>query len=157
MTDVFNIVKPFKKFDRQVWTLSGGAMINVLGTSMVMTFLAIYMYEQKGISMTLVGLAFFISTICGAAAAYAGGSLSDRHGRKKILITGLMLQVLSYMALSYSIENSVSYAMFVAVMSLNSMIGGIYRPIPDVMIADIVKAGDRLESYGLLRIGANLG
>ncbi|HMK45543.1 MAG TPA: MFS transporter, partial [Methanocella sp.] len=92
-----------KYFDRQIWTLFTANIINVLGTSLVNTFLAIYIYENMGLPMTMVGTGFFISSIIGAISAYIGGSMADTIGRKKILMAGLAFQVIVYLMFSYAI------------------------------------------------------
>jgi MFS family permease len=68
-------------------------IINVFGTSIIRTFLAIYMYQTMHISMFWVGVALFISSLTGVVFAYVGGSLADAYGRKKILVAGLVLQM----------------------------------------------------------------
>jgi MFS family permease len=155
--DILNMKYLLTRFDRQVWTLFGGEMVNVFGTSLVMTFLSIYMYEHMGMTMTEVGIAVFLSSILGAAAAYLGGSLCDSYGRKKMLIIGLVLQIVAYIVLSLAMDSGVEYLLFVCALSFSNIIGGLYRSVPEVMVADVVKQEDRVEAYGLLRIGANLG
>ena len=157
MGDLLGLNSLIKRFDRQVWALFGANIIAVMGTSLVMTFMSIYMYENLGMSMTQVGIADFITAIAGAAAAYGGGSLCDIHGRKKILVAGLTLQILSYLLIIVTIDARASIPIFVLALTINSFNGGIYKTIPDVMIADIVKPYDLVEAYGLTRIGANLG
>jgi predicted MFS family arabinose efflux permease len=158
MTNLIKNVKGLRsKFDRQVWLLFAGTIINVAGTSMVMPFLSIYMYDVMGISMTMIGLAFFISTIAGALSAYLGGSLCDKYGRKKLFIIGLFLQVTAFLLIGYAIDNKISYEGLLLVLTLAFTIDGLYRPVPDVMIADVVRQEDRVEAYGLIRIAANLG
>jgi MFS family permease len=144
-------------YDRQVWMLFMAEIINVLGTSMIRTFLAIYMFNEMHISMAGVGLALFVSSLAGAIASYAGGSISDGFGRKKILVCGLALQVIAYLLISVSIDASVPYLAFIAVLSFSALVQGLYQSVPDVMIADVVEPGRRVGAYGLLRIGANLG
>ncbi|AFD00056.1 Major Facilitator Superfamily [Methanocella conradii HZ254] len=145
------------RFDRQVWGLFGASIIGVLGTSLVMTFMSIYMYESLGMSMTQVGLADFITTIVGAGAAYLGGAACDAYGRKKLLIIGLTLQIISYLLISICIDTHVAIPLFILALAFNSFNGGLYRTIPDVMIADVVKPSDLVEAYGLIRIGSNMG
>ncbi|WP_325379038.1 MFS transporter [Methanocella sp.] len=157
MEDIFGIRSFASKFDRQVWGLFGASIVGVLGSSLVMTFMSIYMYESLGMSMTQVGIADFITTIVGAAAAYAGGALCDVYGRKKLLVAGLALQIISYLLISLAIDTKVAIPLFILTLAFNSFNGGLYRAIPDVMIADVVPAGELVEAYGLLRIGSNLG
>lgn len=157
MEDIFGLRAFISKFDRQVWGLFGAAIIGVLGSSLVMTFMSIYMYESLGMSMTQVGIADFITAIVGAAAAYAGGAMCDAYGRKKLLIAGLALQFISYLLISLAIDTQAAIPLFILTLAFNSFNGGLYRTIPDVMVADVVEASELVEAYGLLRIGSNLG
>lgn len=145
------------RFDRQVWGLFGASIIGVMGTSLVMTFMSIYMYESLGMSMTQVGLADFITTIVGAGAAYLGGAACDVYGRKKLLVAGLSLQIVSYLLISLCIDTRVAIPLFIFALAFNSFNGGLYRTVPDVMIADVVKPSSLVEAYGLIRIGSNMG
>jgi len=157
MADLLGIRDFIGRFDRQVWALFGASIVAVMGSSLVMTFMSIYMYEHLGMTMTQVGIADFITTIMGAGAAYAGGSLCDTYGRRKLLIAGLTLQVFSYLLISLSIDARLSIPLFIAALAFNSFNGGLYSTIPSVMIADIVEPGRLVEAYGLTRIGSNLG
>jgi MFS family permease len=145
------------RFDRQVWSLFGASIIAVMGSSLVMTFMSIYMYESLGMTMVQVGIADFITTIVGAAAAYMGGALCDTYGRKMLLVAGLSLQVFSYVLISLSINEKLSIPLFILALAFNSFNGGIYNTIPSVMIADVVEPSRLVEAYGLIRIGSNLG
>jgi MFS family permease len=145
------------RYDRQVWTLFLAVIINVFGTAIIRTFLAIYMFETMHIPMFWVGVALFISSLTGVVFAYVGGSLADSYGRKKVLVAGLALQVLAYIMISMAIDASVPYFLFVIVLAVSALIQGLYQTVPDVMIADVVEPGKRVEAYGLLRVGTNLG
>jgi MFS family permease len=145
------------RYDRQVWMLFAAEIVNVFGTSIIRTFLAIYMFQTMHIPMFWVGVALFVSSLTGVLFAYVGGSLADAYGRKKILVAGLLLQIVAYLLISVAIDASVPYFLFVIVLAVSSLIQGLYQTVPDVMIADVVEPGKRVEAYGLLRIGANLG
>jgi len=144
-------------YDRQVWMLFAGTIINTIGGTMVMPFMSIYMYTQMNVSMTMVGLAFFIGTVLGAVASYIGGSVCDRYGRKKVFIAGLTMQVVSLLLISMAIDAKASYWPLVAVLAIGQIIDGLYRPVPDIMIADLVEPGRRIGAYGLIRVGGNIG
>jgi MFS family permease len=144
-------------YDRQVWLLFIGTIINVTGMNMVMPFLSIYMYDRMGVSMTMIGLALFIGTALSAVASYAGGALCDRAGRKPMFMAGLVLQVIAFLLISLAIDAGFSYWPMVAVLSIAFVIDGLYRPVPDIMIADMVSPGQRIGAYGLIRVGFNIG
>lgn len=144
-------------YDRQVWILFAGTIINTIGGTMVMPFVSIYMYTQMNVSMTMVGLAFFIGMSLGAVASYVGGSISDRFGRKSVFVAGLAMQVAAFLLISAAIDAKVSYWPLVAVLAIGQIIDGLYRPVPDIMIADVVEPGRRIGAYGLIRVGGNIG
>jgi MFS family permease len=145
------------RYDRQVWMLFAAEIVNVFGTSIIRTFLAIYMFQTMHIPMFWVGVALFVSSLAGVVFAYVGGSLADAYGRKKILVAGLLLQIVAYLLISLAIDAGVPYFLFVIVLTVSSLIQGLYRTVPDVMIADAVESGKRVEAYALLRVEANLG
>ncbi|OPY26615.1 MAG: multidrug resistance protein MdtH [Methanocella sp. PtaU1.Bin125] len=149
--------KKWSIYDRQVWILFAGTIINTVGGTMVMPFMSIYMYTQMDVSMTMVGLAFFIGTVMGAVASCVGGMVCDRFGRKSIFIAGLTMQVAALLLISVAIDAKVSYWPMVAVLAIGQIIDGLYRPVPDIMIADVVEPGRRIGAYGLIRVGGNIG
>jgi MFS family permease len=157
MVSISSIQKTLTSFDRQIWMLFAAEIINVFGTSIIRTFLAVYMLTDLRISPFLIGVTLFVSALAGALAAYAGGSIADAYGRKKVLVIGLILQIIAYLLISFSLDAQVPFLVLVAVLTLSSLVGGIYFSVPDVMVADVVEPGRRVEAYGLIRIGANLG
>ena len=157
MSMMGSLGKRLSRYDRQVWMLFAAEIVNVFGTSIIRTFLAIYMFQTMHIPMFWVGVALFVSSLTGVMFAYVGGSLADAYGRKRILVAGLLLQIVAYLLISLAIDASVPYFLFVIVLAVSSLIQGLYQTVPDVMIADVVEPGKRVEAYGLLRIGANLG
>ena len=157
MSAMGSIGRRLSSYDRQVWMLFLAEIINVFGTSIIRTFLAIYMCETMHIPMFWVGVALFVSSLTGVVFAYVGGSLADAYGRKRILVAGLVLQIIAYVMISQALEASVPYLLLMIVLAISSLIQGLYQMIPDVMIADVVEPGKRVEAYALLRMGANLG
>lgn len=141
----------------QVWILFAGTIIATIGSNMVLPFLSIYMYEQMHVSMTMIGLAFFVATILAAVANFLGSSATDRVGRKPLLVGGLILQVGAYVLMGAAFSLNVTYWAMVAVLAIAFIIDGLYRPVPDVMIADMVEPEKRVEVYGLIRVGFNIG
>lgn len=152
-------IRNFKlpSYGSQVWILFAGTIVATIGSNMVMPFLSIYMYGQMNVSMTMIGLAFFISTVTGAIASFVGGSFADKIGRKPLLIGGLILQVVAYILIGAALSLNAAYWILVAVLSVAFFIDGLYRPIPEIMIADIIEPERRVEVYGLIRVGFNLG
>ena len=68
--------------DRGIWRLSLGTAAVVLGQISVLSFLALYLHEQRGWSVTASALALAGVQIGGAAARVAAGAWSDRLGSR---------------------------------------------------------------------------
>jgi MFS family permease len=147
----------FSRYDRQVWILVAGSLINTFGTSIAYPFVSLYLFKYRGVSMTDVGLALLVAASAGGIVSVAGGELCDRFGRKIMLNVGLFLQIISFALMGYAIMAGWGYSEFMVLMVLKEISGGLYRNVPQVMVADTVQPGGRSGAFSLLRIGGNLG
>lgn len=147
----------FRRYDRQVWLLVAGSLINTFGTSIAYPFVSLYLFKYRGVSMTDIGLALLVAVAAGGIVSLAGGELCDRFGRKIMLNTGLFLQMVAFALMGYAILANMGYTEFLLLMVLKEISGGLYRNIPQVMVADTVELGERNGAFSLIRIGANLG
>jgi MFS family permease len=147
----------FERYDRQFWVLISGALINSFGFSLVFPFISLYLYLYRGISMTDVGLLLLVSSLVGMLFQLIGGELSDRIGRKTVLVSGLIINIISFGLLTLAILGGAGYLEFLALMCVLESAIGLYRSMPGIMIADTVPEGDRNGAFSLLRIGWNLG
>ncbi|HUL61939.1 MAG TPA: MFS transporter [Methanocella sp.] len=132
-------------------------IINVFGTSIIRTFLAIYMFNEMHVPMGTIGIALCLTSLAGVVAIYAGGSIADAWGRKTVLVAGLATQVAVYVMIGIAIQVSVPFLALLVVLAMSSLVEGLYRSVPDAMIADVVEPGKRVEAFSLVRMGANLG
>ncbi len=147
----------FSRYDRQVWLLVAGSLINTFGTSIAYPFVSLYLFKYRGIPMTDIGLALFVAAGAGGLVSVAGGEMCDRFGRKIMLNAGLFLQMVAFILLGYAILADMGYIEFMLFMVLKEVSGGLYRNVPQVMVADTVEPGERNGAFSLIRIGANLG
>ncbi|TFG57021.1 MAG: MFS transporter [Methanomassiliicoccus sp.] len=149
--------KSTQGFDSRVWTLFYGRIISALGYSIVMPFLAIYLHDDLKISMTMVGIVLLISAIVGSVGQIIGGELADIFGRKKIMVLAMAARSLTFLSLAYIISGGADLMVIAVMVSMSSLFGSLFEPATNAMIADVVPSKKRLEAYGLLRVGGNLG
>ncbi|MHC1604688.1 MAG: MDR family MFS transporter [Candidatus Methanofastidiosia archaeon] len=140
-------------FDRRVWIIFSGNLLNAFGMSMVWIFLTVYLNIRLGISMTFIGTMFMASTWFSIFAQIFGGSFCDAIGRRKVMLIGLFFQGITFLLLGMTTSKGPLFALFI----FQGMVGSLFRPAAQAMIADIVKEEKRVEAYGLLRVGANAG
>ena len=85
----------YNEFPRQFWILVAGMFIDRLGGALLFPFFSLYLTRKFQIDMTQVGLIFGLFAISSFIGSMVGGALTDRWGRKSILLFGLSMSGLS--------------------------------------------------------------
>ena len=142
----------YHEYPSEFWTLLLGTFIDRLGGALVFPFLALYISRKFDVGMTQVGILFGVFSITNIAGSMFGGALTDRLGRKKTLILGLVLSALTSLLMGLAESYAVLCAVIVGV-GLFAEIGG---PAQQAMVADLLPEDKRAEGFGLLRVVANL-
>jgi MFS family permease len=147
----------FSGYDRRIWVLFYGRIIASTGFSVVMPFLSLYLNQGLGVSMTMVGLVLLISSSVGAIGQLVGGELADRIGRKPVMYMSLYSRALVMGVIALAVSQTVGFEVIAVLITMTSFLGSMYEPATNALIADVVEPSKRLEAYGMLRIGGNLG
>lgn len=140
-----------------IWAAVGIQAIRSTGFSISFTYLPLYLYQQRHISMTLVGLIILISGIASGFCQIVGGMLADRFGRRKMFIIFQLSETLLFALLAVLIgTNAVVWSIFLTSVMVTIM-GGMSAPAISAIVADVSQKNRLTESYGLMAIGGNLG
>jgi MFS family permease len=140
-----------------MWAAMGIQAIRSTGFSISFTYLPLYMYQQRHISMTLVGSIIFISGIVSGFAQIAGGMLADRFGHRKMFIIFQMAETLLFAWLAVLIGiNGAVWSIFLTSFMV-TVIGGMSAPAISAIVTDVSQKNLLAQSYGLMAIGGNLG
>jgi len=132
-------------------------LVMATGFSICIPFLALYLYQDRGLSMTMVGVIILGAGLCSAVTQAFGGALSDRFGRRPVLIMASSISIFLYSGLAVLIGISAPvWAIAIAYVAGRSMLT-ITRPVISAMVADYTPKEKLMEAYGILRIGANIG
>jgi MFS family permease len=102
--------------------------------------------------MTEAGVLLGLFSISGFVGGMIGGALTDRFGRRGIVLFGLIFSALSSIAFGVINEYAVFYVLAVVVGLLSDVAGPAYQ----AMVADILPEEQRTEGYGILRVIRNL-
>lgn len=142
----------YQEYPSQYWLLIGASFIDSLGGFLLFPFFALYITAKFGVGMTQVGMIFGGYSIASVAGSAMGGALTDRFGRKGMVIFGLVASATSslVMGLVNRIELFIAAALFVG---LFAEAGG---PARQAMIADVLPEEKRAEGFGLFRVAFNL-
>jgi predicted MFS family arabinose efflux permease len=147
----------FHRFEPGVWVVAVIQFFTTIGFSICMPFLCLYLYQDRGLSMTLVGIILLAAGLCSAISQALGGALSDRFGRRPILLMAALVSIFLYSGLAVLIGISAPvWAITIAYIAGRSALT-ITRPVISAMVADFTSKERLTEAYGILRIGANIG
>lgn len=144
-------------FDRRIWILTAGRVISATGYSIVMPFLAIHLNSDMGISMAQVGLIYVVMAVAGAFGQIIGGEIADRMGRKPVMWASMVLRGLVFIALFAVMAIAKDIWLISGLLVVSSLLGSMFDPASNAMVADLVGMGRRMEAYSLLRVGQNIG
>lgn len=150
-------LRRFRNFDRRVWVLFFSQMIVAMGFSVVIPFLAIYLHERLEVAMTLVGIVYLARAMVAALGSVVGGELADRIGRRKVMLFAVSSRAFVYLLVALAIAFSLGFLAVAVLVVLSSIFGALFEPAANALVADVVSPGMRLEAYGLLRVGVNIG
>jgi MFS family permease len=144
-------------FDRRLWVLYAGFVVSAMGFAMVVPFVSLYFHEELGVSMSVVGL-FFLATavVRGAFQGYAG-ELSDRIGRKGIMVGGQILRGLAFAGMALAVHERLAFLPAAGILILSYVAGSFYQPVASAAVSDLVPAERRVQAYALMRVANNLG
>lgn len=142
----------FRGLPRVYWYLWAGTLINRMG-GFVGPFLALYLTQERGLSIEDAGLVVSLYGIGIFSAGVIGGFLSDRIGRRATMVMGLCVGPIFMLALCFA-----RAPLHIAGATLLlGLFGDLYRPAVNAALADLVPPKDRTRAYGLLYWAINLG
>jgi MFS family permease len=149
--------KIFKRFPSGVWLMTVVDMFVTIGFSIALPFLALYLHNERGLSMSVVGTIFLISGLCTAGTNMIGGMLSDRFGRRRLFITITTVSIFAYAALSVLIGISAPIWLIALVYIAARSIIGTINPTVMAIAADLSPKDRLTETYAFIRVGGNVG
>lgn len=147
-----NIRNIYKEYPSQFWVLTGTVFIDRIGGALLFPFFSLYITKRFNVGMTEVGILFLFFSIAAFFGSMVGGALTDRFGRKGVILFGLVVSGLSSILMGLVDELYLFY--------LVSTIAGLFAeaagPAHNAMVADLLPEKKRADGFGILRITANL-
>jgi MFS family permease len=134
------------------WLLWLGTLINRLG-GFVIPFLTLYLTSQRGIPVSQAALMVSLFGAGSFTASLAGGEVSDRLGRRPVLLISFLVAPVNMVALGLAR----SLPLIAALCLLQGFFTDLYRPAVGAAIADMVPPEGRTRAYGYNYWAINLG
>ncbi len=126
-------------------------LVNLIGFGIIIPLLPFYA-QKFGASPLVIGLLFGIFSLCQLLAAPALGDLSDRYGRRPVLIFSLLGTVVSFVILALA----QSITMLFVARIVDGLSGGNISTAR-AYVADVTEPKDRARAYGLIGAAFGLG
>ena len=147
-----------KRFNFSVWTVLTGTLLARTSYFMAWPFLIVFLYEDYGASAIEVGTMLAVSAVVGAGTGLYSGYLSDKLGRKWVMVLGSCIASISYTGIALASEVWQFYVLI--------MMTGLMRPMIEAPAKAVI--GDNLKDskdrelalnirYFLLNLGGALG
>ncbi len=134
------------------WFLWLGTLINRLG-SFVIPFLTLYLTSQRGVSVSQAALTVSLFGAGSFAAQLAGGELTDRLGRRPVLLTSLFIAPIIMIALG--LVRAVPLIAFLTL--ILGFFTDLFRPALSAAVVDLVPSSARIRAFGYQNWAVNLG
>lgn len=140
-----------------IWIVTLQSLLTASGFSITIPFLSLYLFQDRGLSMTVVGIIMMASGLFAAFAHISGGEISDRFGRRPVMMVALSVRVLMYAVMAVLVGLTAPVWSIVTCYFIGQAIGMMERPAASAIVADLSPRKKLTEAYGLVRVGVNLG
>ncbi|HEX7976010.1 MAG TPA: MFS transporter, partial [Anaerolineales bacterium] len=127
-------------YPRQFWLLFWGMLISTIGASMIWPFLMIYVSGKLRLPLTTVASLMTLSAIMGLVFSFIAGPVTDRAGRKWVMVVSLLGNAAGYLLMS----RAATLPQFALLMAFNGAVNPLYRVGADAMMADLIPPERRI-------------
>ena len=137
-----------------MWLLLFAMLAFRFGHGLYFPFSSIYFHNVLGIPLSLVGVGLAVFATASVLSGLVAGPLTDRYGRKPVMLTALAGSSASFFA--FSLVGG--FAGYLAVSAAHGFVGwSMFEASRNAMVADVTPLGMRSRAYGLVRVGGNVG
>lgn len=141
------------RYDPTIWIRVIGTVMTTFAGFMLRPFLAFYLYDKLEGNLGLAAVVIGLQPLTGMIFGIYSGSLSDRYGRKPMMVIALFLESLSM--LGYVWADSLYE--FAALTILNGIGSSLFWPAASAQVTDVVPEEKRSEVFALLHTALNVG
>jgi len=142
----------YHDFPQKFWVVVGASFIDRVGGTLLFPFFSLYITQKFNVGMTQAGIVLGTFSAFGLIGSMIGGALTDKFGRKNLILFGLVFSALSTLSLGLVNEFSVLILLAVVIGLLSNIAG----PAHQAMVADLLPEAKRQEGFGILRVVGNM-
>ena len=147
-----NIKNIYHEYPSKFWMVVGVMFVDRVGGTMLFPFFSLYITQKFEVGMTQAGVILGFFSIFGMLGSMIGGALTDKFGRRSLILFGLVFSALSTLSLGLVNEFWMLYPLAV----LTGLLSDVAGPAHQAMIADLLPEKQRAEGFGILRVVGNM-
>ncbi len=140
-------------YPSQFYIILAGLLLSTTGTSMIWPFLTIYVSEKLDLPLTEVAGLLALNGLVALFASFFAGPITDRFGRKGILVVGLA----GSGAIYFFLGQADTLPAFALLLALRGLFQPLYRVGTNAMVSDLVEPEKRPDAFALMRMSDNVG
>jgi MFS family permease len=141
----------YAEFPSLFWIVVVTLFIDSIGSTLLFPFFALYITQKFGVGMTEAGILLGMSSLFGLIGSMIGGALTDKIGRRRLILFGLIFSALSSLLFGLAADVKILYFLVTIV----GLLSRVSAPAHDAMLADILPESKRQEAFGITRVVFN--
>lgn len=146
------VLQIYRDYPRDFWMMIVVNFVDRLGGSLLFPFFALYITKRFDVGMTEVGGLFAIFFVSSFIGAFPGGALTDRFGRKGIIMFSLIATSLSTLLMGFVDE----FQFFLLVAFVSGIFTDVGGPAYEAVFMDVLPEEKRASGFGIRRVAFNL-
>jgi predicted MFS family arabinose efflux permease len=140
--------------DRALQPVLVVTLMGSIAGSSAWNFMGIWAVKELGATSAQLSYGYLLMALMGGLVGYTAGHLSDRFGRRRLILIGNGLLAV-YVLIFLTVGGRVWYGL--ALMVGASALGSLGGSAGQAMVADLVPPERHEEAYASVRVAANLG
>lgn len=141
-----------QEYPGKFWIVVSAMFVDRIGGTLIFPFFALYITQKFNVGMTQAGVLIGLFSFSGLVGNMLGGALTDRFGRRVMVLFGLVVSALTSISMGLVNDLSVFYVLAIMVGLLSDVAG----PAWQALIADILPEEQRAEGFGVMRVVGNM-
>ncbi|MEO3944145.1 MFS transporter [Gorillibacterium sp. CAU 1737] len=142
-----------RDFHPVVHTLVLGTVLARAASSMSIPFLAIYLARYSDAGIVANSLIIGMSSLAGTFGGFIGGTISDRIGRKTVMMAALFCWSLVFIGFGLARDPLA----FVFLNLVNGLCRSFYEPVSQALMADLTPKEKRFKVFSMRYFAINVG
>jgi cell division protein YceG involved in septum cleavage/predicted MFS family arabinose efflux permease len=136
-----------------VWFLIVGTAVTRVASFMSLPFLAIHLSDNLHLNSSMIGIILGMSGLTGALGGFFGGYLSDRWGRRPIMLIAFA----AWTGVFFGFWIAEQPLHFLVLNGLNGLCRSFFEPTSQALMADVSRPEQRLRIFNLRYVAINVG